>query len=190
MAFNEQKGKIFSEINITPLTDIFLVLLIIMMFIAPMFQAVDKNIEIPEINSGLSIPDNAENVVLSISKDSHYYINSQEINPQNLTAELEALSTKVKEKKIIVKADTNVKSQEIIDVIQAAQNTGFEKLVVAGEPLSKKAQKQLEEDAQVSFEVKDDENIHPIRNQIPTDEDFSEPDTAVQYKRRDFNFEE
>ena len=54
MAFSSSKNKktLFTEINITPLTDIFLVLLIIMMVIAPSFQSVDNNINIPEINSG------------------------------------------------------------------------------------------------------------------------------------------
>lgn len=141
MAFNNKKGQIFNEINITPLTDIFLVLLIIMMVMAPMFQSVDKNIEIPEINSGVAVEEDSQNVTLSISKDGHYYINSKEINPQNLTNELSAMVNKVEEKKIIVRADTNVKSKKIIEVVQAAQNTGFEKLVVAGEPLSKKEQK-------------------------------------------------
>ena len=49
------KRSTFNEINITPLTDIFLVLLIIMMVIAPSFQSMDNNIKMPEINSGLSI---------------------------------------------------------------------------------------------------------------------------------------
>ena len=50
MAFSaNKKGKIFSEINITPLTDIFLVLLIIMMVVAPAFQSMDNAVEVPEI---------------------------------------------------------------------------------------------------------------------------------------------
>lgn len=49
---SNKKGKMFTEINITPLTDIFLVLLIIMMVVAPTFQSMDNAITIPEINSG------------------------------------------------------------------------------------------------------------------------------------------
>ena len=56
MAFgSERQGKIFSEINITPLTDIFLVLLIIMMVVAPVLQSNDTPVEIPEINNGVNI---------------------------------------------------------------------------------------------------------------------------------------
>ncbi|MDD3419792.1 MAG: biopolymer transporter ExbD [Candidatus Gastranaerophilales bacterium] len=186
MAFNGKKGQIFSEINITPLTDIFLVLLIIMMFVAPMFQSANKNIEVPEINSGVSIQEDAQNITLSISKDGHYYINSTEINPQNLTTELSAVAEKAKDKKIIVKADANVKSKEIINVVKAAQDTGFEKLVVAGEPLSKKAQKQLK-DMQETDEV--EQNIHPTSNVIlPKETNDSEIQT--EYKRPNFDFEE
>ena len=55
MAMKTNKGKeaLFTEINITPLTDIFLVLLIIMMVVAPTFQSMDNSINIPEINSGI-----------------------------------------------------------------------------------------------------------------------------------------
>jgi uncharacterized paraquat-inducible protein A len=48
---NGKERKTFNDINITPLTDIFLVLLIIMMVIAPSFQSVDNNISMPNINS-------------------------------------------------------------------------------------------------------------------------------------------
>ena len=48
------KKKTVNEINITPLTDIFLVLLIIMMVIAPSFQSIDNNIQIPEEQANFS----------------------------------------------------------------------------------------------------------------------------------------
>ena len=66
MNFSSSKDntrQTFNEINITPLTDIFLVLLIIMMVIAPSFQSIDNNIKMPNINSGLSIEEkNAKNI--------------------------------------------------------------------------------------------------------------------------------
>ena len=55
MKTNKGKDALFTEINITPLTDIFLVLLIIMMVVAPTFQSNDSSISIPEINSGIAI---------------------------------------------------------------------------------------------------------------------------------------
>ena len=69
MAMQTNKGKeaLFTEINITPLTDIFLVLLIIMMVVAPTFQSMDNDISIPEINSGISIEQ--KNCTVSVTKE-------------------------------------------------------------------------------------------------------------------------
>ena len=77
---NEEDGrkKTFNEINITPLTDIFLVLLIIMMVIAPSFQSVNSEIKVPEINSGLSIE--AKNATISITKEGTFYLNEKKIS--------------------------------------------------------------------------------------------------------------
>ena len=58
MAFSSnKKQKLFTEINITPLTDIFLVLLIIMMVIAPSFKSMEETVEVPEVNNGATIED-------------------------------------------------------------------------------------------------------------------------------------
>jgi biopolymer transport protein ExbD/biopolymer transport protein TolR len=141
---SSNKGdSLFTEINITPLTDIFLVLLIIMMVMAPMFQSVDKSIEIPEINSGVAIQEGK--AVLSVSKEGHFYLDSREINSDNLVDELTQVANQKKEKEIVLKADASVKSKEIMKIMRASEDAGFEKLVVAGEPLSKKDQKQLED---------------------------------------------
>jgi biopolymer transport protein ExbD/biopolymer transport protein TolR len=140
---NKEKGGIFNEINITPLTDIFLVLLIIMMVMAPKFQAVDKSIEVPEINSGVNVEDN--NVTVSVTKDAIYYINGKQITTGNLEKELNNLISTSKDKIVIVKADSKTKNSEIMKIIRAAQATGFEKLTVTGEPLSKKQQETLKD---------------------------------------------
>lgn len=146
MAMKTGKDKeqaLFTEINITPLTDIFLVLLIIMMVVAPMFQSVDKQIEIPEINSGVSIEEGK--TVLSVSKEGHFYVDGREINPATLNEELTEVASVKKQKEIVLKADSMVKSKEIMNIMRASEEAGFEKLIVAGEPLSKKDQKQLED---------------------------------------------
>lgn len=151
MAFNSNKSsKLFTEINITPLTDIFLVLLIIMMVIAPSFQSMDNAIDIPEINSGISIEQ--KNATVSITKEGLMYINGKQINPEALTSELTALKPSLETPDVVVKADASVKSSEIMKVMNAAQDAEFKKLIVAGEPLSKKEQKNLQENAKQTDE--------------------------------------
>ena len=144
MAMNSKKGKLFTEINITPLTDIFLVLLIIMMVIAPSFQSIDNSISVPEINSGIAIEQNKAEI--AITKEGLMFINGKQITPDQLVDELLAIRDMLEKPEVVVKADPQVKSSEIMQVMNAAQDAEYKKLIVAGEPLSKKEQKELQEE--------------------------------------------
>lgn len=147
MAMNSKKGKLFTEINITPLTDIFLVLLIIMMVIAPSFQSIDNTITVPEINSGIAIEQNKAEI--AITKEGLMFINGKQITPDQLVNELLAIRDMLEKPEVVVKADSQVKSSEIMQVMNAAQDAEYKKLIVAGEPLSKKEQKELKEDNEI-----------------------------------------
>lgn len=143
MAFSaNKKGKIFSEINITPLTDIFLVLLIIMMVVAPAFQSMDNAVEVPEVNNGINIEETK--VTVSITKDGSMYVNGENVSANQLTDKLIAAKGDMEKPELVVKADKAIKSSFIMDVMNAAQNAEYKKLVVAGEPLNKKEQRELE----------------------------------------------
>ena len=138
MAMKTNKGKdaLFTEINITPLTDIFLVLLIIMMVVAPTFQSNDSSITVPEINSGVAIEQ--KNATVSVTKEGSLYLNGNPVTEENLTDELIALKETLEKPEVVVKADERVKSAEIMKIMNAAQDAEYKKLIVAGEPLSKK----------------------------------------------------
>ena len=143
MAFStNKKDKIFSEINITPWTDIFLVLLIIMMVVAPTFNSMDNAVDVPEVNNGINIEETK--VTVSITKDGSIYVNGENISATQLTNKLLAAKGDMEKPELVVKADKTVKSATIMDVMNAAQNAEYKKLVVAGEPLNKKEQRELE----------------------------------------------
>ncbi len=152
MAMKTNKGKdaLFTEINITPLTDIFLVLLIIMMVVAPTFQSNDNAITIPEINSGVAIEQ--KNATISVTKEGNLYINGKPITEDQLTNELVALKATLEKPEVVVKADEKVRSSEIMKIMNAAQDAEYKKLIVAGEPLSKKEQKELEKNSKNNIE--------------------------------------
>ncbi len=142
MAIKTGKNALFTEINITPLTDIFLVLLIIMMVVAPTFQDADSSITMPEINSGLAIEQ--KNATISVTKAGGLYLNGTAIKKADLVQALVDLKPELEVAEVVVKADTAVKSSEIMNIMNAAQEAEFKKLIVAGEPLSKKEQKELQ----------------------------------------------
>ena len=164
MAFSEKK-TLFTEINITPLTDIFLVLLIIMMVIAPSFQSLDTDINIPEINSGTSVEQ--KNAEISVTKQGHYYINGRPISSDELINELVALKDSLEKPEVVVKADTLTKSSEIQNIMKTAQEAQYTKLIIAGEPLTKKEQKALEQNASNSLS-------EPKKMDVPADYDWNE----------------
>lgn len=175
MKTNKGKEALFTEINITPLTDIFLVLLIIMMVVAPTFQSMDNSINIPEINSGISIEQ--KNCTVSVTKEGLMYINGKETSSSALTSELSALLPTLEKKEVVVKADTDAKNSVVLQIMDAAQDAGYEKLIVAGEPLSKKQQNQLKNDSISSDDVMQtsspmDVDRTPVkRSSIPTDDE-------------------
>ncbi|MCM1264838.1 MAG: biopolymer transporter ExbD [Candidatus Gastranaerophilales bacterium] len=156
MAIKSGKNALFTEINITPLTDIFLVLLIIMMVVAPTFQSIDNNVTIPEINNGTSIEE--RNATVSVSREGRVYLNDKLVNIANLAVELEKIKPTVQKQEVVVRADEKVKSSVIMDIMDAAQEAQYKKMVVAGEPLAKKTQKMLEAENQKLIQAEDSLN--------------------------------
>ena len=163
MALKSGKKAIFSEINITPLTDIFLVLLIIMMVVAPTFQSMDNAISVPEVNSGTAIEQGK--VTVSVTKDGTIYVDGTKISLGQLTNELERLKTDDEKAEVVVKADEKVKSSIIMEIMDSAQDAHYKKLIVAGEPLSKKEQKELEK----MIEQPNDNTLDGASTSLPTD---------------------
>ena len=113
-----------------------------MMVVAPTFQSLNNNVTIPEINNGTSVEEH--NATVSVTKDGKIFLNDTFVTADNLAEELEKIKPTVQKQEVVVRADEKVKSSVIMDIMDAAQEAQYKKLVVAGEPLTKKAQKVLE----------------------------------------------
>lgn len=97
---------VLSEINVTPLVDVMLVLLIIFMVTAPMMQQ-GLDVELPETsNSGVATTDDP--FVLEIKKDKSLHAGESEMHMQTLKTKLQAIFATRKNKQIYIKADRNV----------------------------------------------------------------------------------
>ena len=170
MGIKSGKKALFTEINITPLTDIFLVLLIIMMVVAPTFQSVDNSISVPEVNSGTSIEQGK--VTVSVTRDGTIYIGDRRTSLGLLSTDLEALKGDNDNAEVVVKADEKVKSSIIMDIMDAAQDAHYKKLIVAGEPLNKKEQKSLEEANSTESPLTSDNTLSGATTALPTDNQY------------------
>ena len=115
----------FNEINITPLTDIFLVLLIIMMVIAPMLDQQGLNLTVPE-NVAEEQVKNKENKIMTIMVDASdkFYFDGSEIPAEKLESQLKSLSKDYPDG-LLIKADSDSSHGAMVKVMDSARNSGI-----------------------------------------------------------------
>jgi biopolymer transport protein ExbD len=123
MDVGSAKRGVKSDINVTPLVDVMLVLLIIMMLIAPMLQK-GVDVRLPEASNSSDKPENQEQTVVAVGADRQFYLNSVRVREDDLTQKvIEYLETK-KEKVVLIKADVDAPYASVMaamDKLRAAQ---------------------------------------------------------------------
>ena len=125
MAVGGPGGGVKSEINVTPLVDVMLVLLIIMMIVAPMLQK-GVDVRLPVAANSSDKPETQDQTVLAIKADKTLYVNGVQV-PENLLATRveEVLETK-KEKIILIKADEDVDYGTVMNAMDELRTRGIE----------------------------------------------------------------
>lgn len=115
----------FNEINITPLTDIFLVLLIIMMVIAPMLDQQGLNLTVPE-NVAEEQVKNTETKIMTImvSSDDRFYLDGEEIAVDNLENSIKAQAKNYPDG-LLIKTDSDSSHGAMVKVMDSARNSGI-----------------------------------------------------------------
>ena len=134
MAFTTPQGRTatsLSEINVTPLVDVMLVLLIIFMVTAPILQT-GIDVQLPETRAA-NETNPADNVVLSISREGILYYGSNEINISSLPARLKK-DMKGPKDPIYLRADRSVKWESIVTEIDIVRGAGYSELKLVTRP--------------------------------------------------------
>ena len=114
----------FNEINITPLTDIFLVLLIIMMVIAPMLDQQGLNLAVPEVVNQEQITKDPKIMNIVVTSDNQYIWQGESIDSANLE---QFFSDHAKDYPdgLLIQADDDSEHGSIVKVMDCARNTGI-----------------------------------------------------------------
>jgi len=122
----------FTEINITPLTDIFLVLLIIMMVIAPMLDQQGLNLTIPSQHEAQKQEKESKIITVNVTQSGQYLIDGKNIASDTL---LEAIKFAYHEKKdgLLIKAAQESTHEAVVKVMDAAQTAGVTAVSVSEE---------------------------------------------------------
>ena len=131
----EKKQDLMSDINVTPLVDVMLVLLIIFMATAPMMRQGVK-VNLPETQSR-NIKSKDEPLVLSITKKRHIYIENYKIEFDKLNTKLKKIFVRRKEKELLLEADKDVPYGFVIKVMSQVKAAGITKVGMITKPLYK-----------------------------------------------------
>ena len=120
----------FNEINITPLTDIFLVLLIIMMVIAPLLDQQGLNLTVPEMVDQEQIK-NDETKILSVvvSADDRYFIDGEEITADILENTLQQIAKDYPDG-MMIESDGDATHGAVVKLMDSARNSGITSISV------------------------------------------------------------
>ena len=114
-----------SDINVTPLVDVMLVLLIIMMIIAPLLQK-GVDVRLPIATNSASKPETQDQTVLGIKADKTVWLNGVEVRKEEMRTRLEAILETKKEKLILIKADEDAPYSAIMDAMDQLRASGIE----------------------------------------------------------------
>lgn len=129
----DSKGPL-SEINIIPLVDVMLVLLIIFMITAPMMQH-GLNIDIPKVTTR-PLPTKDEPQILSITIDKQLVLNEKRLDIKDLKAAIQLLFVNKSNKEIYLRADKNVPYGFVVSCMGIVKEAGVEKVNIVTKPIA------------------------------------------------------
>jgi len=126
---DESGGGIIAEINITPLTDVFLVLLIIFMVTSSVIANTGKKVDLPEAQQSSSTPPKAVNVTMTAGGE--VQVNGEAVRLENLRVHLEQALAGTDDKMVILRGDKQVVLERAVFVLDQAQLAGAEGFALA-----------------------------------------------------------
>jgi len=123
------RGEVTADINVTPMADVMLVLLIIFMVITPMLQK-GVSVDMAKTNNPIEMTeaDKEDSILVSVMRDGKYYLNADRINVDDLTAKVSDLVSNRLDKMIFVKGDYRAKYGDVVKVVDNLRAAGVDKI--------------------------------------------------------------
>ena len=138
MAFSAERkfGTAMAEINVTPLVDVVLVLLIIFMVTAPLMQ---RGIDVDLPRTATQTSEKEERLVVSVNKDANVYIDDVKIPIEDLKDYLAKRITRMKNKNaVFLRADKSLRYEVVMQVMDEMKRSGIPTIGLVSEPLREK----------------------------------------------------
>jgi biopolymer transport protein TolR len=133
MAVDQRDQDSISQINITPLVDVMLVLLVIFMVTAPILQQ-GVSVDLPEVTA-TPLTGSEEQLVIAVTREGKVQLNDTLLKIDELSNKLTAIIRVRPDREVYLRADKNVPYGKVVEVMAAVRNAGVRKLGMVTEPL-------------------------------------------------------
>jgi len=119
------RGGVKSDINVTPLVDVMLVLLIIMMIVAPLLQK-GVDVRLPQAGNSVDKPETQEQTVLAVTADMRYFVNSIQVGESELLSRINSALEDTTEKIVVIKADEDAPYSAVMNIMDRLREAQIE----------------------------------------------------------------
>ena len=130
-----------ADINVTPMVDVMLVLLIIFMVITPMLT---HGVSVDMVKTHNPVPmqaaDKSDAVLIAVTRDGNVFLNNTKLRPEDLAPKVKDILTNRLDKECFVRADQRAKYQTVLDVVQNLQSAGVDQLGLLTDQIEAKKQ--------------------------------------------------
>ena len=133
MSGGHKKGTLNSEINVTPMVDVMLVLLVIFMITATTMDSSSVDLDLPQTNAAVA-DDPEGRLTLSIDKNRQLFLGETQVSWVELEDKLRANERIKKEKELYIEADKDLPYAVVVTAMAAAQQAGVSKLQMRTDP--------------------------------------------------------
>ena len=127
------KGGVKSDINVTPLVDVMLVLLIIMMIVAPLLQT-GADVKLPLAANTTEKPQTQAQTVVAVDKNDRFFVNSLPVRKEELRQRVDEILEARKERIILISADRDARYSAVMDAMDELRASGIEDMGLVTDP--------------------------------------------------------
>jgi len=129
------KGGVKSDINVTPLCDVMLVLLIIMMIVAPLLQQ-GVSVRLPQAGNTVDKPEVQGQTVIAIARDKTMYVNAKPVQEGEMATRINEILENKREKVVLIRADVDAQYGAVMNAMDQLRQAGVEDIGLITDPKS------------------------------------------------------
>jgi biopolymer transport protein ExbD len=142
MSSSGGRGEVTSEINVTPMADVMLVLLIIFMVVTPMLQK-GQSVEMAKARNPVDMKeaDRDDAILVAITRDGKFYLGQDAVKIDDIGAKVNDLLASKLDKKVFVRSDSRAKYGDVVQVVDNIRNAGVDQVGLLTERLDDQVRK-------------------------------------------------